>query len=344
MDKVTTKLQSNNLQPANLHPDKVLLDSSKKNVCILPGCEHIAGSKKFITKALALQQEMQGAFDITCDLEDGIAAGDAVNAVTVILEALHSPENQFKQIGVRLLPFRHPDWTTTVEQLLKEGGEQIAYLTLPKLNRYFELVYVASCIRTIGERTGLKRSIPLHVLVETRSILSELAQVAAYPGVQTLDFGIMDFVADHDGAIDISQIHSPAQFNHRLLASAKLKIVETALAAGIVPCHNVTINYADPEATYQDAKKAQSEFGFLRMWSIHPAQIEPIIRAMRPSTSELEQATEILIAAYQKNWAPIGFEGILYDRASYRSLWQKIKRANKNGMELPTQCQQLFFS
>ena len=45
------------------------------------------------------------------------------------------------------------------------------------------------------------------------------------------------------------------------------------------------------------AKRAHDEFGFLRMWSIYPAQIKPIVEAMAPDFSEVQTGCEILLAA-----------------------------------------------
>ena len=55
----------------------------------------------------------------------------------------------------------------------------------------------------------------------------------------------------------------------------------------------------------RDAERARREFGYLRMWSIHPNQIVPIVEAMRPDFSEVEEATEILAAAQDVAWGPI---------------------------------------
>ena len=45
--------------------------------------------------------------------------------------------------------------------------------------------------------------------------------------------------------------------------------------------------------------------GYTRMWSIHPAQIRPIVDAFAPTTAEVDQAVEIITAAQAADWAPI---------------------------------------
>jgi citrate lyase subunit beta / citryl-CoA lyase len=92
-----------------------------------------------------------------------------------------------------------------------------------------------------------------------------------------------------------------------------------------------------------DAARAHAEFGFLRMWSVHPAQIEPIIEAFRPADSDVERASAVLLAARDRDWAPIQLEGRLYDRASYRYEWELLQRAHLSGAPLSSAVIAAFF-
>ena len=137
---------------------------------------------------------------------------------------------------------------------------------------------------------------------------------------------------------------SPGQFDHPLVARAKCEIATAALANGVVPTHNVTTELKDLEYIRNDARRARNEFGFLRMWSIHPNQIMPIVEALRPDFSEVETATAILVAAQDKDWAPIAHDGKLHDRASYRYYWELLARAQAMAMDLPAEAQRRFFA
>ncbi|WBL34970.1 hypothetical protein O0235_09200 [Tepidiforma flava] len=46
---------------------------------------------------------------------------------------------------------------------------------------------------------------------------------------------------------------SPHQFDHALLRRAKSEMVAAALANGVVPAHNVTLELKDQEFIYNDA-------------------------------------------------------------------------------------------
>ena len=98
------------------------------------------------------------------------------------------------------------------------------------------------------------------------------------------------------------------------------------------------------EVVAADARRARSEFGFLRMWSIYPAQIQPIVNAMRPDFTEVTDAAAILLAAQNANWGPIQYQGELHDRATYRYFWAVLEKAKVTGMALPADAERKFFA
>jgi citrate lyase subunit beta/citryl-CoA lyase len=65
---------------------------------------------------------------------------------------------------------------------------------------------------------------------------------------------------------------------------------------------------------------------------------------MRPDFSEVQAATEILIAAQESDWGPIQHAGRLHDRASYRYYWELLDRAHVTGMEIPPVARDRFFA
>src|SRR2546421_10660880 len=100
-------------------------------------------------------------------------------------------------------------------------------------------------------------------------------------------------------------MQSAGQFARGLVRRANAEVAAAALAHAIVPAHGVTRALDDADAVYADARRAYDEFGFLRMWSIHPSQIDPIVRALSPDTAEVGEATAGLGAAQGVDWAPL---------------------------------------
>ena len=325
------------------HPGDILFPGEKLFPS-LPAVDHYAGSEKLMKKALQLQNELGPVFDITCDCEDGAHAGAEREHAQMAAAVIMSADNRHGRVAARIHDITHAHWQADLEILVAQAGTRLPFITLPKPRGADDVRVQLAALRELEAAAGLQRQIPVHVLIETLGALHEVWQIAALPGVESLDFGLMDFVSGHHGAIPGSAMKSPGQFDHPLVARAKCEIATAALANGVVPTHNVTTELKDIEFIRNDARRARNEFGFLRMWSIHPNQIMAIVEALRPDFSEVETAAAILIAAQDKDWAPIAHDGKLHDRASYRYYWELLARAQAMAMTLPAEAQRRFFA
>jgi citrate lyase subunit beta/citryl-CoA lyase len=325
-----------------VHPSEALF-KGEKPFPVIPSCEHFAGSEKLIVKALDLQDRLGPIFDITCDCEDGAQAGKEREHAEMVVRVLASPANKHRMAGVRIHDYTHAAWRQDVEVVVSGAGAVLAYITIPKATAAAQVAEMIIHIEQVAAKHGVRRQIPIHALVETHGALQDAAEIARLPGMQVLDFGLMDFVSGHHGAIPAAAMRSPGQFEHRLLARAKTEVVAAALANGVIPAHNVTLDLKNTYQTYQDAWRARHEFGFLRMWSIYPAQIQPIVDAMKPDYSEVQDAAAILLAAQAADWGPIQYAGELHDRATYRYFWEILQKAKVTGVELPEDAAKAFF-
>lgn len=325
------------------HPRDVLF-AGEKPFPAMPAVDHYAGSEKLMLKALALQNELGPLFDITCDCEDGARAGAEAEHARMVVGVVNSTDNRHGRVGARIHDITHGHWQQDLDILVRGAGSRLAFITLPKVRSAADTLAQISELRRIERDAGLTKALPVHVLIETHGALREVWDIAALDGVESLDFGLMDFVSGHHGAIPGSAMKSPGQFEHPLIVRAKTEISAAALANGVVPSHNVTTELKDLDYIRSDAERARREFGYLRMWSIHPNQIRPIVEAMRPDFSEVEAAAAILVAAQDASWGPIQHEGKLHDRASYRYYWELLQRARNTGMNLPAEAGQRFFA
>jgi citrate lyase subunit beta/citryl-CoA lyase len=325
-----------------LHPGEALF-KGETPFPVIPTCEHYAGSEKLILKALALQDRLGPIFDLTCDCEDGAPTGRETEHAEMIARVLAGPLNKTRRAGVRIHDPSHPHWRRDIEILVGGAGEALAYVTIPKPTAAAQVAEMIAHVRQVAARSGVRQDIPIHVIVETHGALREAFEIASLPGMQTLDFGLLDFVSGHHGAIPASAMRSPGQFEHPLLVRAKADLVAAALANGIVPAHSVTLDLKDTAQIGSDARRARLEFGFLRMYSIHPAQIEPIVNAMKPDLTEVRDAAAILLAAQAAEWGPIQHAGELHDRASYRYYWELLQKARVTGTAIPREAERAFF-
>ena len=325
------------------HPNEALFDSGK-SLPIIPSCEHFAGSEKLILKAFEMQKKLGPVFDITCDCEDGAETGKEVAHAQMIVRVVNSDANPYGMAGCRIHDFDHKDWRQDVDILVPGAGEKLAYITLPKSTSYEDAKTQVEYIQAKCKEAGISREIPLHILIETHGALRDVEKLATLPWVQVLDFGLMDFVSGYQGAIAASNMRSPGQFDHKLISRAKANVCQAALSNHVIPCHNVTLDLKNPYQTYKDAERARNEFGFLRMWSIYPTQIQAIVDAMKPDYTEVEDAQNILLAAQDADWGPIQYDGELHDRATYRYFWELVQRAHFSGFKLQDEVNKRFFA
>ena len=323
-----------------MHPSEVLFQGARQPVS-LPVCDHYAGSEKLMRKSIALQQELGPIFDITLDCEDGAAAGNEEAHARLVAELIASEANSHGRIGARVHDLTHPAFEQDIALICETAAPRLAYLVLPKVESAAEVQAALDAINHHATRAG-RENIPVHVLIETHGALRDAHAIAALPQVECLSFGVMDFVSAHYGAIPGGAMRSPLQFTHPLVVRAKLEIAAACHAYGKVPSHNVTTEIKDTAVVATDAARAAAEFGYTRMWSIHPDQIKPIVKALSPRSSEIAEAIGILTQAQEAQWGPIQYNGKLHDRASYRYYWAILKRAKAAGLTLPESAGSFF--
>ncbi|MEO6294021.1 MAG: aldolase/citrate lyase family protein [Burkholderiaceae bacterium] len=330
------------------HPRDVLLDSQAGAVS-LPVCDHYCGVEARMTKSLQLQAEMTqefGAcvFDVTLDCEDGAPAGgelDHANMVVAVANnayvAIHKVAKAAAKtrtgIAARIHAVDHPSFESDIEIIVGQASHALCHVMVPKVECVADVDRAVALIDAAQAGNGTT-PLPLHVLIESPAAVQRAFDIAAHPRVQSLSFGLMDFVSSHGGAIPASVMNASGQFTHPLVVRAKLAIASACHASGKVPSHCVVTEFSDATAIAAAASRAAREFGYTRMWSIHPSQIRPILAAFAPSEEEIETASHIIVAGAGADWAPISFKGKLHDRASYRYYWQLLERAHQTGRTL----------
>jgi len=318
-----------------LHPRQVLLGAQAAEA-FLPVCDHYSGVEARMRKSLQLQAEMTeefGAcvFDVTLDCEDGApAGGEAEHAAMVVELALAAPVSA--RVAVRVHAVDHPSFAQDMALIAGQAGHRLCHVMVPKIESVHDIDLVEKAL----QRTSPVH-VPLQVLIESPAAVQRAFEIAAHPRVQSLSFGLMDFVSSHGGAIPADAMGVEGQFTHPLVVRAKLEIASACHAYGKVPSHCVVTEFNDTRALQAAARRAAQTLGFTRMWSIHPGQIRPILEAFSPSESEVDKAARIVEAAVRAEWAPISFAGQLHDRASYRYFWQVLERAHKTGRHLPSE-------
>ena len=294
-------------------------------------------------KSLQLQAEMTAefgacVFDVTLDCEDGApVGGEAEHAALVSELALAAaPE---ARVAVRVHAVDHPSFEADVATVVGRAGHRWCHVMVPKVESLADVERAVAAIDAASRGSG---SIPLHVLVESPAAVHRAFDIAGHPRVQSISFGLMDFVSAHGGAIPASGMGVAGQFSHPLVLRAKLDIASACHAHGKVPSHCVVTEFKDAQAMHRAASQAAQQLGYTRMWSIHPDQIRPILLAFAPQDDEIARAADIIALAHAAQWAPVQHAGQLHDRASYRYFWQVLERAHRTGRPLPSEVKVFF--
>jgi citrate lyase subunit beta / citryl-CoA lyase len=331
-----------------VHPRNILL-GAQAGAITLPVCDHYCGVEARITKSLQLQAEMMEefgtcVFDVTLDCEDGAPVGGEIEhanmivagviyactapkIVAILINKLDDKKPK-RRVAVRIHAVDHTSFESDIEIVVGRAGGYLSHVMVPKVDTLADVERAVALIDAANKSTN---QLPIHVLLESPKAIHNAFDIAAHPRVQSLSFGLMDFVSSHGGAIPSGAMGLEGQFKYPLVVRAKLAIASAAHAHGKVPSHCVVTEFSDAAAIGKAAKRAAHEFGFTRMWSIHPSQIRPILAAFAPDAQEIDESSQIITSGLAADWAPISYKGTLHDRASYRYYWQVLERAHQTG-------------
>jgi citrate lyase subunit beta / citryl-CoA lyase len=368
------------LVPAStqVHPRDVLLGAQATGAN-LPVCDHYCGVEARMLKSLQLQKELAEefgtcVFDVTLDCEDGapvggevehadlvakIASNSTVASVDIAYPAIKKIVNtqattqKSSRVAVRVHAPDHAAFESDIDIIIGQASHALCHVMIPKVESIADIDRAVKLIDAAQKKSKVVSTnfqgklanygkLPLHVLIESPRAIHNAFDIAAHPRVQSLSFGLMDFVSSHGGAIPASAMGLAGQFTHPLVVRAKLAIASACHAHGKVPSHCVVTEFSDTNAIKNAALQAANTLGFTRMWSIHPSQIRPILAAFAPDANDIDLATQIIAAGVGAEWAPISYKGTLHDRASYRYYWQVLERAHQTGRAMDTSVAHFF--
>ncbi|MEO6973968.1 MAG: CoA ester lyase [Rhodoferax sp.] len=221
-------------------------------------------------KALA-----SGADAVVLDLEDAVAAADKAAARDIIANWLRSATpGDCARIVVRVNDATSTWFEGDLKALRDAGATQIL---LPKAEHAHQIEAVRG---TLPGATVL-------ALIESARGVANVELVAEAPGVSRLVFGTLDFALDLD--MDITTDATG-------LGYAAARIAIASRVAGLAsPVAGVTPQIDDEARLLADLAAARHQ-GFGAKLCIHPRQVAPIHRALRPDAQALEWARRVLAA------------------------------------------------
>jgi citrate lyase beta subunit len=269
---------------------------------------------KKIRKAATL-----GVDAIVMDLEDGVALNRKDVARTTILEALHSLPRDRTETLVRVNPVGS-GWTAS-DIFSTIAGKPDGYV-LPKVSGAADLIYVDHLLTDLEAAHGFARgSISLQAIIESARGLMEAREIAASSHRLTaLQLGMEDLAAD---------IGAKRSSAGEEVLYARSHLVTVATAHGLVAIDGIFLALDDPEGCYREARHA-ADLGFQGKLAIHPAQVEPIVRAFTPDDEQIRAARRIVDAAAQQQaegYGAFALDGKMVDQPVVEAAKRLLARA-----------------
>ena len=212
------------------HPREILL-GAQAAANMLPVCDHYSGVEVRMRKSLELQAQMLQefgvcVFDVTLDCEDGAAVGNE-KAHARLVANLAKNSQAGCRVAARVHAVEHPAFEEDIATIVQEAGHKLSHIMLPKVDSVDDILRAE---RALERASG--GHIPLHALIESPAAVHQAFEIAAHARVQSLSFGLMDFVSAHAGAIPGAAMGVQGQFEHPLVVRAKLEIAAACHAYG----------------------------------------------------------------------------------------------------------------
>jgi citrate lyase subunit beta/citryl-CoA lyase len=231
-----------------------------------------------------------GADAVIFDLEDAVVPEHRPGARDEIARYLGSTERSVP-LWVRINPVESDE---SVVDLAAVMGGRPDGIMLPKARSGADVLQANHWMEALEAAAGMSRGsvglIPL--ITESAAAVLAAASFTALPSrVRGLTWGAEDLAADlgatanrsADGEFDPAYIH------------ARTACLLAAAAAGVPAIDTVDTEIRDTAAIERRARDSRRQ-GFTGKMAIHPAQVEPIHAAFRPSDAEIEWAGRVLAA------------------------------------------------
>ena len=206
-----------------------------------------------------------GADVVVLDLEDAVAAARKEQARQAVVDWLKGGHEGVVRVNGALSPWHRAD--------ISAVRDLAGAVMVPK----------AESADDLAAASGY----PIIPLIETARGLLDAASLLRVAGVVRPAFGSMDL------ALDLGV--NPDDPHALRWARSCLVLVAAAAGAG-APIDGITARFQDEEALALDVREAL-RLGIPAKLCIHPAQVAPLHRLLRPSDEDLARAQRIVAAA-----------------------------------------------
>lgn|SRR5699024_210611 len=257
---------------------------------------------------------------IIIDLEDAVTPADRPGARSALADHLSSmDEATTSKTIIRVNPVNEPDFAEDAALL---ANTAIRYVMIPKVESSDDIAHVNSVLPGVA----------LIALCESASGIREAPQIAKHQSVVALMWGSEDLMVSTGGSASRF-----ADGTYRDVPRfARAQVLLAAAAAGKASIDTIHTDLKPTDQFIAEAQDAVAS-GWTAKACIHPAQVQVIRDAYRPTDEELEYASALLAQVRQQRGV-FQFRGTMVDGpliAHAQSIVNRAEKLNTRHGELP---------
>ncbi len=223
------------------------------------------------------EKACQSSADLVCiDLEDAVAPQDKDAARDTVIEFLSGTEHSHVALRINA---RDTEFHKRDLKALSGSRLQLPFVMLPKVS---DLDEVQSVDRALPDGVG-----PFFALIESAKGLVNCEAILSHPKVEYALYGAVDYAGDV-GCNDAWETH----------LYARSRMVAACVANDVTLFDVPYLDVHDPDGC-EAAMRRSKGLGIFARAAIHPAQIDPIHKALAPSAEKLEWAKRVMEAFEQ---------------------------------------------
>ena len=263
-----------------------------------------------------------GADALILDLEDAVApdAKDAARALTA--DYVQGREDAW----VRINPVDTEHWEADLDAVIPSGP---AGILLPKTRHAHDAVRISEHIDVLENQHNIEHGSTRIIVLCTEhpeALFTLHSYVGTVPRLAGLSWGAEDLAA----AVGASANRSTKGEWLPQFEMARSMCLFAAAAAEVAAIDTVFTDFRDHEGLLRYATNARRD-GFTGMLAIHPAQVEVINAAFRPTAEEIERAERIVQAFTENPGAgTVGLDGKMIDRPHLLQAQRLLQQAKQN--------------
>ena len=286
----------------------------RRSVLVAPGSD-----ARKMAKALA-----SGADALVLDLEDAVEPSSKDRARASLVALLRElPDTDAERIAVRVNPPGSPWCHLDVAALAELPGAPGA-LVLPKVESPGDLAFVDRLLEGAEARSGRRRPLAVHALVETAAGLGAVSDIArGSRRLEALVLGYADLAASlgRTAAVDGQP---------DLWLPAQSAVLVAARAAGLQAIDGPHLGVQVDDGFRAGADRAR-DLGFDGKWAIHPRQVEDLNETFTPTEDQVRHARAVLAAldqqARENSAGAVALDGQMLDEAVALAARRVLARA-----------------